>query len=259
MRDKAGPLINLHLSTVGENAAALAREHGLGIEIAEFSYARNMDTDFPHWAAVTHANLKGIGRRIFHAPHNELCPAAVDPLIADVTRQRLEQAYKLMLHFGINRMVVHSGYVPHLYFKSWFTERSVHFWRDFLADKSPDFSLLLENVMEEEPGILRDIVEKTGDTRLQLCLDIGHAGGIFSDLPVAHWIETCVPCLGHVHVHNNCRTGDLHNPPGDGLIDMKAALTQIVELRPSATYTVETADLRSAVAWFERCGFLARP
>ncbi|MCL1993789.1 MAG: TIM barrel protein [Spirochaetes bacterium] len=249
--------IDLHLSSYGTDAAALARKHGLGIEITEFSYAANMDRDFPRWDELTHSNLAGIQRRIFHAPFNELCPAAVDPKIAELTRQRLEQAYTLTRRYNIDRMVVHSGYIPNLYAKSWFTEHSVRFWRDFLFDKPPDFSLLLENVMEGEPDMLRDIVEKTGDTRFQLCLDIGHAGGAFSNLPLAKWIQTAAPVLGHVHIHNNWRGRDAHNPPADGLIDIKAALAAIMERRPGITYTAETQDLREALAWFESSGFIS--
>lgn len=241
---------------MGAEAATLAREFGLGLEIAEFSYAANMDTDFPRWDALTRANLVGIERRIFHAPFNELCPAAVDPLVAELTRRRLEQAYALMRHFTINRMVVHSGYVPHIYVKSWFAERSAQFWRAFLYDKPPDFSLLLENVMEESPDMLCDIITQTGDTRFRLCLDIGHAGGVFSKLPVERWIEDTAPYLNHVHVHNNYRASDLHNPPGDGLIDMASALARISDLQPGATYTLETSDLRRAVSWLTNNGFL---
>jgi len=234
----------------------LAREYGLGLEVTEFSYAANMDTDFPRWDKLTRENLAGIERRIIHAPFNELCPAAVDPLIERITRQRLEQAYTLACRYGINRMVAHSGYVPHIYVESWFAKRSALFWRDFLRDKPPDFSLLLENVMEEGPDVLRDIIEQTDDERLKLCLDLGHAGGIFSKLPVAHWIEVTAPYLGHVHVHNNCHTEDTHSPPGNGSIDMGAALTSIIELQPNVSFTAETADLRSAVSWMTSNGFL---
>jgi sugar phosphate isomerase/epimerase len=249
-------MIKLYLSTIGKDAAVLARKHGFGIEIAEFSYAVNMDTDFTHWESITHANLFAITNRIFHAPYNELCPASVDPLIVEVTRQRLNQAYKLMQYFGINRMVVHSGYVPHLYFKDWFIERSVVFWRDFLIDKPDDFSLLLENVQEESPHMLCDLIKKTDDMRFQLCLDVGHAGGSSSNVPVTHWVETTAPYLGHVHIHNNYHASDLHNPPEEGLIDMCAVMTQIIELQPSATYTAETTDLQKAVSWFKNSGFL---
>jgi len=249
-------MIDLHLSTIGEGAAALAREYGLGIEIAEFSYAANMDTDFARWDRLTRDNLLGIEKRVFHAPYNELCPAAVDPLISEITRRRLDQAYTLMQDYNIIRMVVHSGYVPYIYVKSWFIDRSAEFWRGFLYDKPPDFALLLENALEESPDILRDIVEKTGDTRFRLCLDVGHAEGTFSKTPVMEWVETTAPLLGHVHVHNHYHNGDIHNPPGDGLIDMRTAISEIIKLQPHATYTAETADLQSAVSWFENNGFL---
>ena len=35
----------LFVSTIAEDCAAAAREHSLGLEIAEFCYAPNMDTD----------------------------------------------------------------------------------------------------------------------------------------------------------------------------------------------------------------------
>ena len=249
-------MVNLYLSTIGENAAVLARKHGFGIEIAEFSYAVNMDTDFSYREKITCENLAGIRNRIFHAPFAELCPAAIDPLIMEVTRRRYNQAYKLMQGFCINNMVVHSGYIPNLYFKSWFVNRSVEFWRDFLLDKPPDFLLFLENVMEESPDILRNIVEKTGDARFQLCLDIGHAGAAFSKAPVPRWVETTAPCLGHVHVHNNYCEGDVHNPPGDGLIGVREAIVKILEKKPNVSFTAETADLKSAVSWFDDNGFI---
>ena len=249
-------MIGLHLSTIGADAAALARAYGLGIEIADFSYAVNMDTDFPHWEALTHANLTGIDRRVWHGPFNELCPAAVEPLVVDVTRRRLEQAYRLAASFAVGRMVVHSGYVPHIYHQGWFIEQSVAFWRTFLQDKPADFALLLENTLEESPGILRGIVEGVGDPRMLLCLDIGHAGGVFSTTPVMDWVEACAPVLGHVHIHNNYHVEDVHNPPGDGLIDMEAAIERVCELQPEATFTAETEDMQAAVAWFADKGYL---
>jgi len=249
-------MISLHLSTISKGAADLARRHGLGIEIAEYSYAVNMDSNFAHWEGITRDNLLGITNRIFHAPYSELCPASADPLIVEVSRQRLDQAYKIMRYFDINRMVVHSGYVPHLHHEDWFIGRSVAFWQDFLHEKSDDFSLLLENVMEESPEMLCEIIEKTDDTRFQLCLDIGHAGRASSKASITHWIKATAPYLGHVHIHNNYRMSDLHNPPGEGLIDMELVLTKIIELQHSITFTAETTKCESAIAWFEINGFL---
>jgi sugar phosphate isomerase/epimerase len=248
--------MDFYLSTIGENAAELAREYGLGLEIAEFAYAVNMDEDFPRWDSIVRAKLKGIEKRTFHAPFGELCPASADPLIAEATRRRLQQSYETARRYGINKMVVHSGYVPRIYVKSWFAKRSAAFWRDFLASKPPEFTVVLENVMEESPELLLDIAEQTGDPRMLLCLDIGHAGGYFSKTSVLKWIELTAPRLGHAHFHNNYGSEDSHNPPGDGLIDMKAALTRLAELRPDLSAAAETQYPRPAVEWLARNGFI---
>jgi len=248
--------MDFYLSTIGENAGELARQYGLGIEIAEFCYSANMDTDFSHWDGIARANMAQIERRIFHAPCFDLCPAAIEPLLVEVTWKRYKQAYALMRTYGINKMVVHSGYIPQLYIKSWFIEKSVAFWRAFISDKPPEFLLLLENTLEEKPEMLCEIVEQVGDARFQLCLDIGHSGTVSSAVPVSYWVEHVAPYLGHVHVHNNYHISDKHNPPGDGIIDMSIVLNQITQAQPKATFTLETQDLQSSLTWLGTNGFI---
>ncbi|MDR1299421.1 MAG: sugar phosphate isomerase/epimerase [Oscillospiraceae bacterium] len=246
------------VSTVAPDARAAALEYGLGIELAEFCTAYNMDIDFARWDGAARANMAGLGPLAFHAPFNELCPAAIDPLVADIARIRYGQAYELMRGYGIKKMVVHSGYVPMVYDKSYFTDRSVAFWREFLRGIPDGFSLLLENVMEDAPDMLRDIVLGTGDDRMGLCLDIGHAGTIVSDTPISEWINISSDILGHVHIHNNYRQYDNHNPPGDGYIDVAAALRAIAAARRDVTFTLESIDGRAGAQWLCDNGFLAR-
>ncbi|MDR1589745.1 MAG: sugar phosphate isomerase/epimerase [Oscillospiraceae bacterium] len=244
------------VSTVAYDARATALEYGLGIELAEFCTAYNMDVDFGKWDRIARDSMEGIDLRVFHAPFNELCPAAIDPLVADVARRRYAQAYRLMAGYGIDRMVVHSGYVPLIYNKEYFAGRSIEFWGEFLRDKPGDFTLLLENVMEDSPDMLRDIVRGVGDKRMRLCLDIGHAGTIVSDLPVDGWIDGVSEFLKHVHVHNNFRLNDDHNPPGEGLIDAAAALRNIAGLGSGITFTLEARRGRESAEWLRDNGFL---
>jgi sugar phosphate isomerase/epimerase len=246
----------LHISTVAPDARRTALEFGLGIELAEFCTARNMDTDFARWDGSARANLEGIANAVFHAPFNELCPAAIDPKILETAKNRYAQAYALMRSYGINKMVVHSGYVPLIYFKEFFAERSVEFWREFLRDKPEDAAFFLENVLEDEPDLLRGIVEGVDDPRFRLCVDIGHANTIVSELPVAAWIDRCAPVLGHVHLHNNYRAWDHHNALDDGTIDMRAALRQLADAAPGVTYTIESRRNRASVLWLAEEGFL---
>ena len=263
----------IYVSTIAEDAQDTAKKYGLGLEIAEFCTATNMDTitdvpecltatgleigNFPKWDKIVRDKLDGIGNCTFHAPFNELCPAAIEPRVYETARARYREAAALAQTYGARRMVVHSGYVPLVYHKGYFHERSVTFWRDLLNDLPPDFTLLLENVLDDEPGFLTGIVREVDDPRLRLCLDVGHANTIVSEVPIIEWIDICAPYLGHLHLHNNYRQYDNHNPPDDGLIDMNAAMTRLLELNPAdMTVTIESIEAMPTAMWLETGGFI---
>ncbi|MDR0917327.1 MAG: sugar phosphate isomerase/epimerase [Oscillospiraceae bacterium] len=250
----------LHISTVADDAEVTARAFGLGLEIAEFCTAMNMDApNFAQWDAKVRAETDGITQLTFHAPFNELCPAAIEPRVLDVARARYREAAALAASYGARRIVVHSGYVPHVYFKGYFAERSVEFWTELLRDTPDEMEFMLENVLEDEPELLAGIVRNVNSPRFKLCLDIGHASCIVSDVPLATWIATDAPHIGHLHIHNNYREWDHHNALGDGLIDMDAALTQILTLAPDATYTIESIDAGSSARWLRDNGYIPAP
>ncbi|MDR0935521.1 MAG: sugar phosphate isomerase/epimerase [Oscillospiraceae bacterium] len=246
----------LYFSTIANDAAEIARENGAGIEIAEFCTAFNMDTEFEIWDDKVRKEMRGIEKFTFHAPFNELCPGAIDPLIVEVARRRYEQAYKLMSGYGISKMIVHSGFVPQMYFENWFTEHSVKFWKEFLADKSADFELCLENTLENSPEMLCNIVKNVNDKRFKLCLDVGHAAVSGAKFPLSNWIERFAPLLSHVHLHNNFGEKDTHNALCDGKIDVAFAIRRVAELAPTATFTIETSEIRASVDWLKSEGLL---
>lgn len=248
---------NVFVSTVADDAVKTAERFGLGLEIAEFCTASNMDGDRPRWDHLVREKLRSTRRRMFHAPFNELCPAAIEPRIYEVARQRYREAAELAASYGAKRMVVHSGYVPLVYFKEYFHERSVVFWRELLDDLPSDFMLLLENVLEDGPQLLTGIAREIDDPRFRLCLDVGHAGTIVSDTPICEWVSTCAPYLGHMHIHNNYRQYDNHNPPEDGLVDVKGALDDALRLSAAEiTVTIESIKSLPTAQWLENNGFM---
>ena len=245
----------LFLSTIAGDAAELACEYGFGLEIAEFCTAFNMDTAFDMWDERVRQSMIGVDRFIFHAPFNELCPAAVDPLIVDVAKKRYTQAYALMSGYGVSAMIVHSGFLPILYDVGWFTAKSIEFWRDFLSDKPGNFTLYIENVYEQTPELLCGIVDAVGDTRLRLCLDVGHAAISAKDVNVTEWVKRSAPFLGHIHLHNNDGERDLHGTLGGGQIDIAALIRAAIYIVPNVTFTIESVDSGKSVDWLKNNGF----
>lgn len=243
----------LFLSTIADDAMQTAREFGLGVELAQFCLAENMDKTPPDVQASLDAALE-VPRRVLHAPFAELCPAAIDPLVRAVTRRRFLQAAALAKRYGAEKMVVHSGFIPLVYYPEWFAPQSAAFWREFLNDVD-GLTLCVENVMETSPDALRQIAEQVNDPRLRICFDVGHAFCQSGEL--APWLDALAPYLSHVHLHNNHGSSDEHLGLPDGTLDMAAVIRQLEALAPQATYTLEVRSARASVEWLLKEGLLS--
>ena len=247
---------NLYLSSIGADACACAQAFGVGMELAQFCTARNMDEGFDEVSDDLTRCCAAAKRLVMHAPFNELTPAAIDPLALRLAEQRWTQAVELAAQYQIRTLIVHAGFVPLVYHPEWFVERSVQFWRSFLLRVPDGMTLCLENVMEPRAELLLQIVRQVGSEKLRLCLDVGHANTIVSKEPVMTWLEACAPYLQHVHAHNNDGKMDLHQPLYEGTLDMKLFLKRLDELAPQAGVTLELMQCQSSVEWLMEEGLL---
>lgn len=242
--------LRFFLSTIGTDSAFAARQYGLGLEIAEYCTAANMDTGLLD--AQLKQNLTGISSRLFHAPFNELFPCAVDPQARRLAASRYRQAIGLAKAYGAEKVIIHGGYNPYLYFPEWYVEQSILFWKDFLTE-DPGIELVLENVLEPEPEMLLRIVSAVNHPRLRLCLDAGHVNA-YAKKGVMDWVETLSPWLSHYHLHNNDGSWDAHSPLMTGTIPMEALLTEAE--KGNATATLELQETASSVLWLKERNFL---
>ena len=241
----------IFLSTIDPIAGQLAREWGLGVEIAEFCTASNLDDRFSETDAAVQRQISGVPHRLLHGPFNELFPCAIDPLARKLAAFRYRQALQLAHRYQADKVILHGGYNPRLYFSCWYTEQSVVFWRNFLEENPGDYQICLENVLEEEPEMLLSIVRQVNDPRLSLCLDLGHVNA-YSKVPAAHWIETWGDCLSHAHVHNNDGSADTHSALDQGTLNLEAILQSLAH----ATVTLELPQIGGAVDWLTEKGVL---
>lgn len=241
------PMNEFFVSTIDEKAGELARHYGLGIEIAEFCTAWNMDERLEETEKRVQAQVREIPNRVLHAPFSELFPCAIDPLVRKTAAYRYRQAIALARNYGAQKVVIHGGFYEKLYFPEWFTEQSILFWKDFLKE-DPGVELVLENVLEPEPGFLKKIVEAVDHPKLKLCLDVGHVNA-YSKIPVMDWLEDCGPYASHFHLHNNDGTWDTHSALAEGTIPMETLLEKIRDLCPGATVTLELMEAESSIKW----------
>ena len=200
---------------------------------------------------------------IFHAPYNELLPHAIEPLVVDIARKRYRESYELCEKYKLRKMVVHANYIPTVYFKEWFIPKQIEFWKDFLEKNPGHCQLVLENVMEESPDMIGDIVKGVNDPRFKMCLDVGHAN--LHPVKPMEWLEACAPFISHMHIHNNmgpasqgnASSADMHRALGDGIIDMEAILHRADQLIPEGlTATIESNHMEESAQWLKCKGFI---
>lgn len=240
--------MNYYLSTIAEDAAPVAREYGLGLEIAEYCTAWNMDERFAETDALVLTKLEGIQKRILHAPFNELFPCAIDPRARALAQDRYRQALALAQCYGADKVVIHGGYNPWLYYPQWYVEQSIAFWRDFIGEVPETMEICLENVLEETPQMLLDILDATEDPRLGLCLDVGHVNA-YSPQPPMAWLEQCARHIRHFHMHNNLGDWDSHSALMEGSIPMAELLQRANVLCPEASVTMELRETAPSIRW----------
>lgn len=238
---------HFYLSTIAPDAQAIAKQFGLGVEIAEYCTANNMDDQYTETNGKVQRYLTGISKRIFHGPFNELFPCAIDLKAREFAKQRYLQALQLAKQYGAEKIVIHGGFHPWIYYPVWYVDQSILFWQDFLKEK-PGVEIVLENVLETDPVWLLDIVKGVNDPRLRLCLDVGHVN-VYSKIPIMDWMNGWAPYLSHFHIHNNDGSWDTHSALNCGSIPMRDFLKQAEECCPDATFTLEIMEAESSVRW----------
>ncbi len=239
--------------------APLASKHGLGLELAEYCISANMEDDTavrPHFDrnVLSNQNL------LMHAPYNELLPHAIDPAAERLAYERYSKAYEIAVKNGCKKLIVHLNYCETLYHPLWVVPRQISFWKRFLSEHKGDVQICLENVIEQSPELFKRIIDGTGEERLQMCLDVGHAN--LTPLAPEKWIQECAGYISHFHLHNNAGkaalsgAGDTHSDLDKGSIPMRELLDRANTLTPNASFTLECYSFEGSIDWLKKEGFI---
>ncbi|MCF8039515.1 MAG: sugar phosphate isomerase/epimerase [Desulfohalobiaceae bacterium] len=204
-----------------------------------------------------------------HLPYHDLQPGSLDDLILDATRQRLQKAIKVAKIYDPKYLVGHAYFIP-LYndlFSKWLN-RAVDTWNQVLSSWPGHPVIFLENVRENDPRPLSDLLCELADHNLiRCCLDVGHwssygGGGQYQNL--SKWIQTLSPYLGHLHLHDNDGIADKHLGLGQGMIPWEELFfaLELLELTPSIALETHSKEsfcqscsfMRKHLDWFTRLG-----
>lgn len=245
--DKEGIMERIFISDLfrKEELRGILEKTGCGVETIRFSVGDNLD-DFSRQLREARRELQDLGQPalILHGPFLDLNPASYDSRIRQVTRERMEQAYRAAQLLGAEKIVFHSGRIPATVYLEGWADRITEYFEDFLRGKR-GIQVLLENVFDPEYTGLLQAAEQIGHPDFGLCLDLGHAH-CFSGYPAEEWAEKLGSHIRHVHVHDNDGSRDAHLALGRGSVPFAAAAAAVLKNSPGATWTVECASAEEA-------------
>ena len=260
----------IYIATFSEGAEEAASRYGFGLELDHLCISENLNEENRE-KTIEDMTKAAAGRRIIvHGPFTELIPCAIDERARNLAMERHMESLQVCRELGAGKLILHSGWIPSMYFPSWQVEKSVEYWKKLVeevgaaapdTDKagaptagcgsfpSEDFTICVENVFEPEPDTLIEIIDGVDDPRLKICLDVGHANAVKTGGPVEEWIEKMGERISHLHLHNNDGRSDSHGELTDGELDMDRLLRLAEKCCPNATYTIESRKCERSVAW----------
>jgi sugar phosphate isomerase/epimerase len=242
-----------------DQALPIAVKFDTGLEIQEFANPASLETadELLKKVKETADRLSFLG---MHGPFSELVPASRDPLVRQVAKIRFEQAYQIAMKMGAQHLIIHSGFLPKTYPREIWIQNTFEFWVDFLTDKPKPGLFHIENVYEDEPNALLELVERVNevfqDNLLTTCLDIGHVNANSSQ-SFEEWISTLGDRIRYVHLHNNYGVLDDHCELTKGTIDIVRVLDLLKVHSPKAIWTIETyvEDIEPSLLWLRDQGY----
>jgi len=187
-------------------------------------------------------------RTTVHAPFMDLSPGAIDRLVREATRRRFSQTMEAAALLKPSVVVFHPGYDRWRFggSREHWLRHSIDTFRPVIAAAADTGCIVaLENIFEEEPSTLRELLESLESPHFRHCFDVGH-WNLFSKYGMEQWFDQLGSFVAEAHIHDNHGTEDDHSPLGEASIDFPLFFRLMARHAPAAAWTVE-AHSRGAV------------
>ena len=233
----------------------LAKNEGLLFEVLELSMPPALDES--RRFELCREWYRDSGRCVsVHGAFIDVNPASGDPALRALSRKRCRQSCEIARMLGAKNVVFHSSCFPFLrgaYLDSW-ADICADFYGE-LAD-TWNLNLYIENSQDLDAVPLRELMRRVSDSRIGVCLDIGHAN--YSRMPLEQWFDCLGEKIGYLHLSDNCGMFDDHLPIGTGTVDWETADALWRGMGKEMPVTLEVGGIdgvRSSLTYLKEHGF----
>ncbi len=180
-----------------------------------------------------------------HGVFFDICVNSDDSLIYAVSDKRIHQSMDIALRLGVKAVIFHTNHIPNFRLKSYrenWLNRNVIYWRALLAEY-PTLEVYVENMFDEEPQLLCALAKALKDEpRFGVCYDLAHA--YLSHTSLSEWNHALCPYAKHLHINDNDKTEDTHQPVGSCALPWNA-YRELIDMIPEAKRPSVLIEVRS--------------
>lgn len=188
--------------------------------------------------------LKGL--KALHGPFLDLRPSSPDLLIREASRMRYAETLDIAEYLKVDYVIFHSQINPYLSLPSLRklnARQAADYWKEALNKTKYKGIILLENIFEETPDMLKELLDEIGDERVRVNLDIGHLR--LGKAPLIEWVDSLKDHIAYMHVHGNDGKFDTHLPPSDKDIAELAEALEANGVNPVLALEYKVNDMES--------------
>ena len=237
------------IKTVEELDVVDANRLGYGIELQDFVEPNLTVSEKKKLLSIYGKELSMLtGPKAIHGPFLDLKPSSPDLLIREASRMRYAETMDIANFLKADYVIFHSQINPYLNLPSLRKLNAVQaaeYWNEALSTTKFEGTILLENIFEETPEMLLELLREINNDRVRVNLDIGHLR--LGKTSLREWIYSLRDWISYIHVHGNDGKFDIHHQPNDIEIEELIGILNELEIYPALALEYPVTDMGSEI------------
>lgn len=179
-----------------------------------------------------------------HGPFLDLRPSSPDLEIRKVSYQRYLRALNIATELEIDYIIFHSQINPYLnepFLKELNNKQHKEFWDNILEQSEYKGTILIENIFEETPLMLKELIETINLPNIKVNLDIGHAN--LGKATLEQWVSELKDHISYIHLHSNNGVYDQHKNPTENEIKDLISLLDKYNVNPVISLEYKSTNI----------------
>lgn len=179
-----------------------------------------------------------------HGPFLDLKPSSPDLEIRKVSYNRYLRALNIAKELELDYIIFHSQINPYLnepFLKELNNKQNKEFWDSIIKQAEYKGTILIENIFEETPLMLKELIETINLPNIRVNLDVGHAN--LGKATLEQWISGLKDYIDYIHLHSNNGIYDQHKSPTKNGIKNLIGLLDKYNINPVISLEYKSENL----------------